>query len=88
MQLPGLQHGSFHVAPKQHQAPTYLSILAIYKNIMGSDAETISVQQSTIHSQQEIIHSQREMIQKLQNLVETQDAWIEEHLEELDSWGK
>lgn len=57
-------------------------VMKMYEDIIASDAETIQVHQATIHSQQEIIRSQREMIQKLQHLVEVQDAWIDEHLEE------
>jgi hypothetical protein len=49
---------------------------------MASDAETIQVQQATIRALQEVVRAQRGMMKDLQRLVDAQDAWIEDQVEE------
>ncbi|KAF2653317.1 hypothetical protein K491DRAFT_603107 [Lophiostoma macrostomum CBS 122681] len=55
--------------------------MKMYEDIIAADTETMRVQQGTIHAQQDIVRSQADMIARLQQVVEAQDAWIEEHLE-------
>ncbi|PSN69636.1 hypothetical protein BS50DRAFT_618665 [Corynespora cassiicola Philippines] len=72
--------------PKEGRQPkariSHMALMSMYEDIMATDAETIQHQQATIQSQQETIRSQREMVHRLRLLVEAQDSWIEEHLEE------
>jgi hypothetical protein len=55
--------------------------MKMYEDIIAADTETMQVQQGTIEAQQDIIRSQADMIGRLQQLVEVQEACIEEHSE-------
>lgn len=67
---------------KEQQRISPASLLALYEDIMASDAETIQTLQATVRAQQEVILAQRGMMRDLQRLIDAQDAWIEAQMEE------